>query len=80
MGFPGRLFDDLRRDLRGKWSILGVGWAGGYCHFGLLAAAMAPIVVDIFLQKIVNFEIFCFIGLWELEVFFHGLSCVFCGV
>jgi len=24
------------RGLRGKWRILGVGWAGGYCHFGLL--------------------------------------------
>lgn len=42
--------------LRGEWRILGVGGGGGYCHFGLLAAAIAPIVVVdmvfFFLQKL----------------------------
>jgi hypothetical protein len=32
------------RGLRGKWRILGVGWAGGYCHFGLLVVNV--VIVD----------------------------------
>ena len=47
MGFPAPVLGVLRRGLRGKWRILGVGGGGGYCHFGLLEAAMAPIVIDI---------------------------------
>lgn len=60
-GFPGKFLLTFRRGLRGRWRILGVGGGGGYCHFGLLAAAMAPIVTDMFEND--NFEKFViFVG------------------